>query len=76
MNLTQLEQLGQEWDSEVLLQVYDGLTSSSTDANVGALMGNRMFFANDYMASCFKVSCSIFLPLINRFSAVMATSPR
>ncbi|THH15976.1 hypothetical protein EW146_g4583 [Bondarzewia mesenterica] len=48
-NLTQLQVLGQEWGSATLTQAFDSLSLSTTDANAGALKGNRMFFANDYM---------------------------
>lgn len=49
INITEIEQLGEEWDSDTLTTVYDRLASPSADANVGGLTGNRMFFANDYM---------------------------
>ncbi|KAI0322716.1 polysaccharide lyase family 8 protein [Amylostereum chailletii] len=48
-NLTQLQVLAAEWDSPELMQVFNDLSINTTDANAGSLMGNRMFFANDYM---------------------------
>ncbi|EKM61018.1 polysaccharide lyase family 8 protein [Phanerochaete carnosa HHB-10118-sp] len=49
INITEVQQLGEEWDSDTLITVYGRLASPSNDANVGELTGNRMFFANDYM---------------------------
>ncbi|KAJ8522567.1 hypothetical protein ONZ45_g913 [Pleurotus djamor] len=48
-NLTQLQVLGQTWNSPTITSVFNALNSGSTSANVGPLVGNRMFFANDYM---------------------------
>lgn len=48
-NLTQIQALGQLWNSADVAAVYNSLTASSTTANVGSLSGNRMFYANDYM---------------------------
>ncbi|TCD71497.1 hypothetical protein EIP91_008878 [Steccherinum ochraceum] len=49
LNLTQIQVLGQLWESDTLTQVYNGLVKNTTDANAGELVGNRMFYANDYM---------------------------
>ncbi|GJE86084.1 polysaccharide lyase family 8 protein [Phanerochaete sordida] len=49
INITEIQQLGEEWGSDTLTTVYDRLSSPSDNANVGGLTGNRMFFANDYM---------------------------
>ncbi|KAF8898702.1 polysaccharide lyase family 8 protein [Infundibulicybe gibba] len=49
MNLTQLQILGNQWGSADISQAFQALSSNSTDANVGSLQGNRMFYANDYM---------------------------
>lgn len=51
VNLTDIERLGQLWNSSDLLSAYDSLSKGSVDANVGALKGNRMFYNNDYMVS-------------------------
>ncbi|KAI0078908.1 polysaccharide lyase family 8 protein [Panus rudis PR-1116 ss-1] len=48
-NVTQLGVLADEWSSETLMDAYEGLVLNTTDANAGALSGNRMFYANDYM---------------------------
>ncbi|KAF4605272.1 hypothetical protein EYR40_004055 [Pleurotus pulmonarius] len=48
-NLTQIQVLGQVWDSQAITSVFNRLNSASSTANVGALNGNRMFYANDYM---------------------------
>ncbi|KAI0735198.1 polysaccharide lyase family 8 protein [Earliella scabrosa] len=48
MNLTQLQVLGNLWDSDVLLEVFDTLSRESDSANSGDLVGNRMFYANDF----------------------------
>ncbi|OJT12944.1 Chondroitinase-AC [Trametes pubescens] len=47
-NLTQLQVLGQEWGSDVLTDVFNNLSLNTTTANSGNLVGNRVFFANDY----------------------------
>ncbi|TCD64841.1 hypothetical protein EIP91_003589 [Steccherinum ochraceum] len=49
LNLTQIQVLGQLWQSDTLTQTYNSLVKNTTDANAGQLMGNRMFYANDYM---------------------------
>ncbi|KAG7450483.1 polysaccharide lyase family 8 protein [Guyanagaster necrorhizus] len=50
MNLTAVEELGNEWMSNTLIEF--GASLNVTDlahANAGNLNGNRMFYANDYM---------------------------
>ncbi|KAI0361658.1 polysaccharide lyase family 8 protein [Trametes cingulata] len=47
-NLTQLQVLGQEWGSDVILNVFNNLSLNTTTANSGNLVGNRVFYANDY----------------------------
>ncbi|KAH8102633.1 polysaccharide lyase family 8 protein [Cristinia sonorae] len=49
INITQIRELGEEWDSDVLTLAYAALSTNTTNANVGSVSGNRMFFANDYM---------------------------
>ncbi|KAG1783909.1 polysaccharide lyase family 8 protein [Suillus placidus] len=51
MNISEVQQLGEEWNSTVLLEFSSTLSANATDANVGELHGNRMFFANDYMVT-------------------------
>ncbi|KAJ7581087.1 polysaccharide lyase family 8 protein [Mycena floridula] len=48
-NFTQLQVLGQEWNSSTMLSVFNAWNSSPTDANIGAIQGNRIFYANDYI---------------------------
>ncbi|KAL7285291.1 hypothetical protein ACG7TL_000386 [Trametes sanguinea] len=47
-NLTQLQVLGQEWGSDVILNAFNNLSLNTTTANSGNLVGNRIFYANDY----------------------------
>lgn len=54
-NLTQIQVLGQQWNSPSISQVYSNLTLNTTSANSGSLIGNRMFYANDYMASSISI---------------------
>ncbi|KAH9898428.1 galactose mutarotase-like protein [Cubamyces lactineus] len=49
INISQIQDLGQLWDSDVLQSVYQSLAEPSNDANAGTISGNRMFYANDYM---------------------------
>lgn len=58
INVSEIAQLGEEWDSSTLTTVAASLSKSSDTANVGNLVGNRMFFANDYMVSRFHISAS------------------
>ncbi|KAG1833845.1 polysaccharide lyase family 8 protein [Suillus variegatus] len=51
MNISEVQQLGEEWNSTVLLEFSLTVSANATDANVGELHGNRMFFANDYMVT-------------------------
>lgn len=50
INLTEVQQLGQEWHSD-LVDIVDRLKANGTGANVGTLTGNRMFWNSDYMVS-------------------------
>ncbi|KAF7791828.1 hypothetical protein EIP86_002852 [Pleurotus ostreatoroseus] len=49
INVTEIQQLGEEWDSSTLTSVSASLSANSSSANVGNMAGNRMFFDNDYM---------------------------
>ncbi|CAK5268181.1 unnamed protein product [Mycena citricolor] len=49
LNLTKIEQLGAEWGSAALTDFSSSLSQGSSSANAGSLVGNRMFFNNDYM---------------------------
>ncbi|KAJ6489074.1 polysaccharide lyase family 8 protein [Mycena sanguinolenta] len=48
-NLTQIQVLGQLWESDDITNFYNDLVGTSTSVNPGSLVGNRMFYANDYM---------------------------
>ncbi|KAH0590691.1 hypothetical protein H2248_000821 [Termitomyces sp. 'cryptogamus'] len=48
INSTQIQVLAQLWNSSTISRVYNNLSQNTTDANAGALQGNRMFYANDY----------------------------
>ncbi|KAJ6524244.1 polysaccharide lyase family 8 protein [Mycena vulgaris] len=48
VNLTQIQVLGQLWGSSDITDIFNDL-STSTGVNPGSLVGNRMFYANDYM---------------------------
>ncbi|KAL0571727.1 hypothetical protein V5O48_010235 [Marasmius crinis-equi] len=48
LNLTRVYQLGQEWQSDTLMR-FSQLSRNSSSANASQLVGNRNFFANDYM---------------------------
>ncbi|KAF9648628.1 polysaccharide lyase family 8 protein [Thelephora ganbajun] len=48
-NITELIELGHLWNSDTLINVGNSLNTSSNDANVGDIRGNKMFYTNDYM---------------------------
>lgn len=47
-NVTQIQVLGQLWNSDTLLDVFNNLSLNTTSSNSGNLVGNRVFYANDY----------------------------
>ena len=51
INLSEVLQLGELWNSPTMVQVYHNLIEPTTDANAGNLIGNRNFYNNDYMVS-------------------------
>jgi hypothetical protein len=51
LNLTQIAHVGQQWSSNVLTNFAKRLASNASSANAGKVMGNRMFFSNDYMVN-------------------------
>ncbi|KAI0825160.1 galactose mutarotase-like protein [Trametes gibbosa] len=51
INVTEIQELGELWGSDVLQSVSESLAQGSKNANAGSIKGNRMFYANDYMAS-------------------------
>jgi len=44
-----VEELGKQWNSDILVEFARSFSSNTTDANTGGLLGNRMFYSNDYM---------------------------
>ncbi|KAF8151251.1 polysaccharide lyase family 8 protein [Mycena galopus ATCC 62051] len=48
-NLTQIQVLGQLWESTKITDFYNDLIAASTTVNPGSIVGNRMFYTNDYM---------------------------
>ncbi|KAI0271375.1 polysaccharide lyase family 8 protein [Gloeopeniophorella convolvens] len=49
LNLSEIQELGQLWNSSTITDVYNGLVKPTTDANAGNVIGNRNFYNNDYM---------------------------
>ncbi|KAJ7070876.1 polysaccharide lyase family 8 protein [Mycena amicta] len=49
LNLTKIEALGEEWGSDAITEFSTSLSKNSSTANAGNLIGNKMFFDNDYM---------------------------
>jgi len=49
LNLTKIGDLGNEWQSSSLIDFSTSLSQNVTNANAGNLLGNKMFFDNDYM---------------------------
>ncbi|KAJ7051996.1 polysaccharide lyase family 8 protein [Mycena amicta] len=49
LNLTQIQAIGQLWDSDAITAVFNALNTTGTSVNPGGLVGNRMFYTNDYM---------------------------
>ncbi|KAJ7146741.1 polysaccharide lyase family 8 protein [Mycena epipterygia] len=49
LNLTQIQVLGQLWESDSITNLFNDLSATGSTVNPGSLVGNRMFYANDYM---------------------------
>jgi hypothetical protein len=49
INLTQVAHLGELWESDPLTGLGNTLNKNGSNANAGGLVGNRMFWSNDYM---------------------------
>lgn len=49
LNLTKIDELGQQWGADTLRDFATTLARKSSSANAGQLEGNRMFWNNDYM---------------------------
>lgn len=54
LNLTQIQVLGQLWESTDITNFYNDLATDGTTVNPGSLVGNRMFYTNDYMVRTAK----------------------
>ena len=52
MNISQIQQIGDLWGSEIIQSVAESFAANSSTANAGDINGNRIFYANDYMVSC------------------------
>ena len=59
INLTEIQQLGELWNSTTLNAVYNALVKRTKNANAGYLKGTRVFYANDYMVSLLREPLSI-----------------
>jgi hypothetical protein len=51
LNLSEVLQLGKQWNSSTIVHVYNNLIEPTKDANAGNLTGNRNFYNSDYMVS-------------------------
>ncbi|KAH7915793.1 polysaccharide lyase family 8 protein [Hygrophoropsis aurantiaca] len=51
INISQVQELGEQWQSDTLLNFYESLSKNTSNANAGELTGNRMFFDSDYMVT-------------------------
>lgn len=49
INLTKVETLGNQWDSNTIRTFGTSLSPTTSHANAGNLVGNRVFYNNDYM---------------------------
>ncbi|KXN90692.1 Chondroitinase-AC [Leucoagaricus sp. SymC.cos] len=48
-NLTKVRQLGELWNNSILTEFAQSLSGGSNSANIGQVLGNRMFWDFDYM---------------------------
>lgn len=77
-NLTQIRVLGDLWNSTDITHVYEVLEGTSTDANIGATIGNRMFYTNDYMVqrgSGYVTTLKMFSKRTENFECVNSQNP-
>ncbi|KXN89990.1 Chondroitinase-AC [Leucoagaricus sp. SymC.cos] len=49
LNLTEIGQLGRLWNSSIITKIAQSLSEDGKNANAGNLIGNCMFYDNDYM---------------------------
>ncbi|KAF9229321.1 polysaccharide lyase family 8 protein [Gyrodon lividus] len=50
-NISQVLELGEDWQSSAMENFANSLSKNTTDANAGSLHGSRMFFDADYMVT-------------------------
>lgn len=54
INITELQVLGNAWNSDTLTDAFNNLSKYTSNANAGPLNGNRVFYDNDYMVRNIK----------------------
>ncbi|KAG5637191.1 hypothetical protein H0H81_005448 [Sphagnurus paluster] len=64
MNLTQVQELGQLWNSSALV-TFSQLSGNGTNANAGDLVGNNMYYTNDYMNFGFHLADGVLYTYLN-----------
>lgn len=65
INLTDVNALGEVWGSESLKAFAANMNKDTSNANVGDLRGNRMFYTSDYMVSSHQQAATLTFGLIN-----------
>ncbi|SJL05739.1 uncharacterized protein ARMOST_09075 [Armillaria ostoyae] len=77
-NLTQIRVLGDLWNSSDITHVFEVLEGTSKDANIGATVGNRVFYTNDYMVqrgSGYVTTLKMFSKRTENFECVNSQNP-
>lgn len=49
INMTRIETLGEQWNSDIMKTFVSSLADTTPHGNAGNLVGNRVFYANDYI---------------------------
>jgi hypothetical protein len=49
LNLTKVGVLGKQWNSKIMRNFATSLSTRAGDGNAGSLVGDRVFYINDYM---------------------------
>ncbi|KAG5641171.1 hypothetical protein DXG03_005859 [Asterophora parasitica] len=77
VNLSQVQQLGQLWNSNPLISFATSLSAAAHNANAGGLTGHRVFFNNDYVVCSLPsaVFSHSLMHIMIRFIAVPTMSP-
>jgi hypothetical protein len=73
VNLTQIQVLGQLWGSTDITNFYNDLAAPGTTVNPGSVVGNRMFYANDYMVRRNPILAALMLIQLRRYTAEKTT---